>query len=178
MAKRKMTAEEIAAHYRREDERKSVSDSDKVLHMFDSLPRDLGTVAERKVMAALCLEDAHKRNVSELCNAAGVSRMAWYRFLRRPDHGERCATAARVIKGRYAPPIMLSFVENALNGDTKAQLAYLQDVGALDKPQKSGDNNTNVTVIITPEMKEEAKKQKETNRMKWLEQRGVTVVTD
>lgn len=132
-----------------------VTEYDKCEQIAKMLPKEYGTLKRRKMLACHFLTHCDELSVTNKCLVAGVGRTEWYRVTQKPEFSTDLVKLTVEIKGHYAPVIMKRFMRNAIeggkegDGDTRAQIEYLRDVGVLSKPEsgKSGDQIVNVTVI-------------------------------
>ncbi len=132
-----------------------VTEADKCEHIAKMLQKEYGTLKRRKMLAVHLLKNCDELNVTDRCLVAGVGRTEWYRQTQMPEFSADLVKLAIAYKGHYAPKILKRFIRNAEvggkegDGDTRAQIEYLRDVGVLSKPESGskGDNVVNVTVI-------------------------------
>lgn len=135
-----------------------VSDGDICLQIAHSLSPKLGSFTWRKLMAAKMLPGAIGLTVGKIVKIANVDRKTYYRLMNKPEFNENFVKAQIQMKGQYVGDVMKAFLRKAMFGDadhcgnSTNQLAYLRDMGII-KADKSGD--TNITVVITQEEREE-----------------------
>jgi ACT domain-containing protein len=128
----------------------SLSDKDKILQVFEGIDSNIGPLAMRKILAVKLLPEARWWTVTRCCEAIGISRRTWYDYHKSDEFGEVCVALCKKLLPKEAAPVLKAFVRDALNGESKNQMAFLQQVGILDKAR--GDttiinNQVDITVI-------------------------------
>jgi hypothetical protein len=151
-------------------------DCNKLQQIAETLPDEYGKLNRRKMLLSMLLPDMRDLSVTDKCRLIGFDRATWYRTINTAEFGEDCVKLARQIKGHRVGSILNAFLNNAElggkqgYGDTRAQIAYLQDVGILAKPEK-GETNVNVNVAVVQQ-------KREANIKTGLERFGYTTVSD
>ena len=132
-----------------ENDAKSLSDTDKVRQIFNSLDTSLGTIAARKIIAVKLLPESNEWSIQRCARAAEINSDTWYYWHRKPEFGKICVEVAKKLLPKACPEILKSFLRDAKQGESKNQIIYLQQVGILDKAR--GDTtiiNTQVDVTV------------------------------
>lgn len=119
-----------------------------IQQIADSMPAKLGNETERKMMAVKMIPGSHNLSITERCRIAGIDRTMWYYNLGKPKFNERCIEATKRFKGQYTPEVFTAFIENAISGDSKAQIDYLREVGFFPKPEKGAPRPDSPTQIV------------------------------
>lgn len=119
-----------------------------ILQIAQAIPKEYGTLKERKAMALKSLPKFRDYSITQKCKWLGVSRPFWYRLENRADFKENCAKYAKSLWGNYVFDILDAYVRKALAGDTAVMERILETVEAL-KPQapKSSGNTQTVNLI-------------------------------
>jgi hypothetical protein len=144
--------------------------SNKIEIVAKSISPEDGSWALRKVLAANLIDWPDKIPVIDKISAAHVSSDTWYRVMTKPEYAAASLKWAKRLFGAAAGPVAISFLKNAtVEGDVKAQIAYLQTVTVLDK---AAGNTTNLNVGINITV-EEIEEQRTTNQRVGLSRLGL-----
>ena len=137
------------------------------------------TLAYRKVLAVKCLDRAAKWSQEQKARLAGISRKTWYRAERDPEFNRIATDFTKSQVGKDVPEIWAKYNEGAKSGGRPAQAErILQQIGILDKPQPVKAGDTNISLAVTVEQKQELERKRITNQRAGLESLGYTLHTD
>jgi hypothetical protein len=114
---------------------KSLSDGDKIGQIYSSLPPAIGSSNLRKVLAVSILPEARDWTITRKAAAASIKRDTWYRIIKTPTYRAANVTLAKMMLSGVASQIMTAFIENALSGDSRAQVRALEDLEVLRAQQ-------------------------------------------
>ena len=84
------------------------------------------------------------RNIAAVCRDAGVSRVAFYNWLRQPGFAAFWESMPRKVLSAHMPGVMAAMVRKAQEGDTAAAKLLFQATGLIGRDTVVGDQ-TSVT---------------------------------
>lgn len=80
------------------------------------------------------------RNIAAVCRDAGVSRVAFYNWLRQPGFAALWESMPRKVLSAHMPGVMAAMVRKAQEGDTAAAKLLFQATGLIGREVVGGDS--------------------------------------
>jgi len=135
-----------------------------MIQIANAIPKEYGTLCERRVMAIMALPQYREYSVTKKCIWSGVSRPQWYRIIAKPAFREASIKYAKELLGNVGFDALNKYVQVGLAGNPYILERILQQLTVLDKPEKAS-NNTSVSVnIVQVEQKRTENVEKGLNR--------------
>jgi hypothetical protein len=87
------------------------------------------TDAEQKLLEALLNPDYRMKSITELCNVAKISRMAYYRAMGKPEFKALYKQKTKELVENSIAPVLNTFVREALRGSFQHGKVILEMAG-------------------------------------------------
>ncbi len=108
-----------------------------------------------KVLAVSMLPQCYSWSVQKKADIAGVSEKTWRLTLKNPKFQEWAQLLIRKVWGNVQLEMQGRYIAFARAGSEKATERILQQFESLDKPEKGGDTQVNVSISIIEQQRKD-----------------------
>lgn len=108
------------------------------------------TENEQRLLEVLLNPDYRMKSITDLCNVAKISRMAYYRAFEKPEFKALYKQKSKELVENAVAPVLNTFVREALRGSFQHGKVILEMAG-LYSEKLQVDNNIDININLNPE---------------------------